>query len=189
MFHGCTLTPVAGMDHQSEPYRPLPRYRHVAVTIQGTGYVWGGRDHNYVTPATALEIFDGVWRRQATTGATPRAVTHGAAAVIGNNIFHYGGRDGDGKLSNAIHNVEVEEWVWREVHVSNPGEAPEPAYGMGMVAYRDQLIVVAGCTGFGQYTSDLKVFNTGNGKCTFVTVHTPTGYLHAQCVGRLCYIS
>ncbi len=171
------MTPVAGMDLQSEPYRPLPRYRHVAVTVQGSYYVWGGLDDNvHPIPATALEIFDGVWRRQPTTGATPRAVIYSAAAVIGNNIFHYGGADDDGERSNAIHNVEVGEWVWREAYVNNPGEAPEPARGMGMVAYRDQLIVVAGYTGDGQYTSDLRVFNTGNGECTFVTVHAPTGY-------------
>ncbi len=159
------------MDHQSEPYRPLPRDSHVAVTVQGTTYVWGGRDNYHdLIPATALEIFDGVWRRQPTTGATPRAVADSAAAVIGNNIFHYGGRVDDDKLSNAIHNVEVGEWVWREAYVSNPGEAPEPADGMGMVAYRDQLIVVAGSTGDGQYTSDLRVFNTGNGEYTLTYI-------------------
>ncbi len=191
MFHGCTLTPVAGMDHQSRPCRPLPRYGHVAVTVQGSYYVWGGWDDKFLPiPATALEIFDGVWRRQPTTGATPRAVVDSAAAVVGTNIFHYGGRDDDHELSNAMNYLEVGEWVWREAYVSNPGEAPEPAQGMGMVAYRDQLIVVAGITGPGQYTSDLRVFKTGNGECTctFVTVHTPTGYVLEDCA-TCSYIS
>ncbi len=166
------------MDNPSATYKPLPRWLHLAIRVGEVTYVWGGQgEDGSPLPATVLEVFQGHWNPQPTTGTPPRAVVGSAAAVIGSTLYHYGGTDGEGGLSNSPHGLEVGEKAWREVEVRNPRCAPAPTVGCGMVAHGEELVVFAGETATG-YTNDLKVFNPEKGECTFVPLQSVCGCSH-----------
>ncbi len=161
----------------STSYKPLPRYYHVSVRVGEVTYVWGGQGKDRSPlPAAAVEVFQGHWELLPTTGTPPRAVVGSAAAAIGSTLYHYGGRGKDG-YSNSLHGLEVGEKAWREVDVRNPKDAPVPTDGCGMVARGEELVVFAGSTR-SVYTNDLKVFNPGNGECTFVPLQIICGCNH-----------
>ncbi len=153
------------MSSPDHPHKPLPRYRHVTCQVGTTAYVWGGAGQDLrPIPATAIETFNGLWKKVETSGEAPSAVVGSAAAAIGSRLYHYGGSDEGGKYSNSLHSIQVGEWAWGRVEVKNPEEAPRPSAGCGMVACGDKLIVVAGDTDGGP-TNDLRVFSTGEGEC------------------------
>ena len=106
----------------SKDYQPKGRKSHTAFVINdGNLYMWGGdqrglRDFPQVHDSaekmrftSCVEIFDlsrGKWWQQPTSGKPPLAFYGYSSAVIGNDIYYFGGccpNGGDGCYHNSIY--------------------------------------------------------------------------------------
>lgn len=152
-----------------EFYQPSPRYWHASVNtlLGGTRKVvqWGGIDNKYeVIPASNIEVFDGSWESISTLGTPPTATVESASTTIGSNAFTFGGHDGSGTLSNALHSLIAGQWKWSELRALNPEQGPKPKRGSAMVAHgKDVLVVVGGMRDNG-YTNEVHCFHLGGGE-------------------------
>ncbi len=157
-------------------YQPRQRWEHSAFDISGNVFFVGGEggeDVNEVLiPAATVEVFhsaSALWQRQVTNGTPPLAVLWSASTAIGDILYHFGGRDVEKTLSNALHGLDTHTMTWSHIQAKELADAgPKPKYGCGMVAHgRDTLVVVGGKVkgkGFQGYTNEVNVFNLTEGR-------------------------
>ena len=91
-----------------------------------------------------------------TTGDPPLGVDDYAAAVIGNEIFFFGGYCNHYDRNrpcchNSLYSLNVDTFNWREIlptNRTNPNDGPQMKYNCGMIAVNiggeDYLVVVGG---------------------------------------------
>ena len=103
-----------------------------------------------------LHLPTGRWEQKHTTGDPPLGVVDYAAAVIGNEIFFFGGycyhRDDHGESRhNSLYSLNVDTLNWREIlptNRTNPNHGPQMKDSCGMIAVHiggeDYLVVVGG---------------------------------------------
>ena len=131
--------------------------------------MWGGvqsdlpRVHNNEEKKAMLSVVEvlhlptGRWEQKHTTGDPPLGVSGYAAAVIGNEIFFFGGccnhldDHGEPCCHNSLYSLNVDTLNWREIlptNRTNPNHGPQMKSSCGMIAVHiggeDYLVVVGG---------------------------------------------
>ena len=86
------------------------------------------------------------WTKTATTGTPPAGMMDYGTAVIGQNIFVFGGRCNGGMCNhNELYALNTDSKVWRKIHCT---EGPMEKYSFGFISYfyqgTDYLLVLGG---------------------------------------------
>ena len=90
------------------------------------------------------------WTKTATTGTPPAGVMNYGTAVIGQDMFMFGGRcDFEGKCShNELYSLNINSKVWSKIHCI---DGPMEKYSCGFISYSyqgtDYLLALGGMTG------------------------------------------
>ena len=142
-------------------YQPVERWQHSTVRVGDYLYMWGGNQPGlpYVhdseekkSASSVMEVCDlasGRWEQKPTTGTPPLGVYGYAAAVIGREIFFFGGYcDHDGSYHNSLFSFDVDTFNWKELSPTSPHHSPMMKSRCGMVAVQldneAYLLVIGG---------------------------------------------
>ena len=101
---------------------------------------------------SVMEVCDlasGRWEQKPTTGTPPLGVYDYAAAVIGREIFFFGGYCGHGGCyHNSLFSFNVDTFNWKELSPTSPHHGPMMKSYCGMVAVQLEeeayLVVIGG---------------------------------------------
>ena len=108
--------------------------------------------------SSVMEVCDlsnGRWEQKPTTGTPPLGVIGYASAVIGREIFFFGGFCGHpGCYHNSLFSFNVDTFNWKELSPTSPHHSPMMKHYCGMVAVQLEgeayLVVIGGSNGLGQ---------------------------------------
>ena len=145
-------------------YQPLKRGGHSAEKVGNCLYMWGGYQpdipiiHNNEEKKAMLSIIEvyhlctGSWEQKPTIGNPPLAVRDYASAVIGNEIYYFGGYCNHPYCyHNSLNSLDVSTLKWQEICPTTPRDdtcRPMMKGYCGMVALlldrEDYLAVVGG---------------------------------------------
>jgi len=138
----------------SRKYLPLPRYAHTSAQVANNVIVYSGRTPDIPVQsskrlASIVEVFhpnNEEWEAKQTAGETPAPGTYYAASIMSKGVlFTYGGKDGDGKFLDVLHQLRTKTYKWRKLIPKNAkAESPMPKAGAAMVAYGDHLALFGG---------------------------------------------
>ena len=148
-------------------YQPVERWGHSTVRVGDYLYMWGGyqpglpsvHDSEEKKASTSvMEVCDlasGRWEQKPTTGTPPLGVYGYAAAVIGREIFFFGGHCGHGGCyHNSLFSFNVDTFNWKELSPTSPHHGPmmKRWCGMAAVQLEDEayLVVIGGSNREGQ---------------------------------------
>ena len=101
-------------------------------------------------------LASGRWEQKPTTGTPPLGVYGYASAVIGREIFFFGGDcgHGGGCYHNSLFSFNVDTFNWKELSPTSPHHGPMMKRYCGMVAIQLEeeayLVVIGGSNGIGQ---------------------------------------
>lgn len=131
---------------------PLPRYRHIAGNVDGNAVVQGGRTGTFSERrrylSSIVDVFDPyseLWERRQVEGDVPLPETYAAAsASLHNDLFLFGGFDGEDSYFNHVYKLDTKTCCWSQVSPRNVPGAPMPKAGCGMIALRNSLVVFGG---------------------------------------------
>ena len=129
--------------------------------------MWGGdqpglpwvHDSEEKKAATSVmevcHLASGRWEQKPTTGTPPLGVYGYAAAVIGREIFFFGGHCGHGDCyHNNLFSFNVDTFNWKELSPTSPHHGPMMKSYCGMLAVQLEeeayLVVIGGSNGTGQ---------------------------------------
>ena len=148
------LTPRPGHDTPGgDPmtyYEPQARHGHWTALIDGKLYTYGGYYPGAPRePPSVVEILDvatELWVQSSTSGPPPPGFFSAACVVMGENCYHFGGRNGVDYF-NGIHELDSRTLIWKELKPMNPQEAPMCKCGTGMVSFGERYLVTF--AGFG----------------------------------------
>ena len=128
------------------------RFQHWSAIIDGKQYTYGGNSGAGGFPTLkTVDIFDlemELWQQTRTSGEPPLGFISASCAVIGTNIFHFGGYDESGRLYNTIHQFDTSVLRWNPVTATNFQEAPGAKFNTGMLSYHDNFLVISGGYGY-----------------------------------------
>ena len=126
--------------------------------------MWGGRqpdllyvhdDEKKKAASSVMEVCDlasGRWEQKPTTGTPPLGIIGYASAVIGREIFFFGGYCGHGECHhNSLFSFNVDTFNWKELSPTSPHHGPMMKRLCGMVAVQFDneayLVVIGGSNG------------------------------------------
>ena len=129
--------------------------------------MWGGRqpdlplvhdNEKKKSMSSVMEVYgleSGRWEQKPTTGTPPLGVWGYASAVIGREIFFFGGHCGhDECYHNSLFSFNVYTFNWKELSPTSPHHGPMMKRRCGMVAVQLEgeayLVVIGGSNGKGQ---------------------------------------
>ena len=160
-------------DHHTS-YEPLPRSGHAAVAVDNKLHMWGGetgsveKSQELTKQVEVFNISTELWEQKPAHGTPPHGLWNTAYTVVGSSLFVFGGYDGVSR-HNTLFKLDLHNFQWEQVQVSNPSSGPQGKSGCRMVSYGDnQLVVFAGYTGSG-YTDELHVFDLDKGEYSLCT--------------------
>lgn len=124
-------------------------------------YLWGGvqpelpdahDNDKKKSMSSVVEIYHlptSTWEQKTTTGNPPLGVKGYACAVIGKEIFYFGGYcNHDYCYHNSLHSLDIDTLNWREIFRSNNEHGPMMKSFCGMVSIQidgeDYLAVIGG---------------------------------------------
>ena len=130
-------------------------------------YMWGGYQpdlpevHDNYKKKTMFSVMEvchlasGRWEQKPTTGTPPLGVMGFASAVVGREIFFFGGYCGhDNCFHNSLFSFNVDTFNWKELSSTSPHHGPMMKSRCGMVAVQfdgvDYLAVTGGSNRKGQ---------------------------------------
>ena len=152
-------------------YEPLPRSAHAAVAVDNKLHMWGGSKEKSREEADKMEVFDistELWKQKPTHGTSPPGLWYTAYTVVGSSLFVFGGYDGVSH-HNTLFKLDLHNFQWEQVQVSNPSSGPQRKSGCRMVSYGDnQLVIFGGYTGSVR-TDELHVFDLDKGEYSLCT--------------------
>ena len=142
-------------------YEPVERSSHSTARVGDYLYLWGGvqpelpdaHDNNKKkSMSSVVEIYHlptSTWEQKTTTGNPPLGVKGYACAVIGKEIFYFGGYcNHDYCYHNSLHSLNIDTLNWREIFPSNNEHGPMMKSFCGMVSIEidgeDYLAVIGG---------------------------------------------
>ena len=147
------LLSLFGRGSTTAKYEPLPRAWHVSQSVGSKVLVRGGRTKDFSEKSrqhlsSVVELFDPyseLWEQNQVKGETPSPGTRAeASASINNDLFTFGGYDGNGKYNNVLRKLDTKTWRWYQLSPQNAEGAPMPKYCCGMVGFGDNLGVFGG---------------------------------------------
>ena len=132
--------------------QPTARVGHTSVVYKGMVYMWGGRTINWSpkqqrTVANTVHVFDTtseLWLSRETTGPPHPGLYNHASVIIGDIVYFFGGVDGK-SYYNSLHQLDLEQLMWRNAQPRHTSRPPMKKIGCGMVSFgQDKLVVFAG---------------------------------------------
>ncbi len=139
-------------DTVMESYQPTPRFLHTSAQVESKIVVYSGRTVDDVVEkrkglASIVEVFhphSEHWEAKQSTGQTPAPGLWGAAsAVVNDQLYSYGGRDGDCDFLHSLHQLSAKTYEWRELSAKGPA-SPMPKWDAAMVACGNGLALFGG---------------------------------------------
>ena len=137
----------------SADYEPLPREDHISGRVGSLAVVQGGVTEDFSEKSkqhlsSVVEIFDPYsesWEQRQVEGNAPSPGTYNAASTsLHDDLFSFGGEDGNDHYFNTVHRLDIKMWCWSQVSPQNADGAPMPKTGCGMIAFRNSLVVFGG---------------------------------------------
>ena len=142
-------------------YQPVERREHSTVRVGDYLYMWGGYQPDLPSVhdngkkkamSSVMEVChlaSGRWEQKPTTGTPPLGVYGHASAVIGREIFFFGGWCGHGDCyHNSLFSFNVDTFNWKELSPTSPHHGPmmKRRCGMAAVQFKGEayLVVIGG---------------------------------------------
>ena len=135
-----------------ESYQPVPRLVHTSAQVASKAIVYSGLTiddtlENRKRLASIVEVFhphSEHWEAKQCTGQTPAPGLRGAAsAVVNDQLYSYGGKDGDNYHLHSLHQLSAKTYEWRGLNAKGPA-SPMPKSEAAMVACGDGLALFGG---------------------------------------------
>ncbi|XP_068938853.1 rab9 effector protein with kelch motifs isoform X2 [Petaurus breviceps papuanus] len=167
----------------------LARYEHASflpLSTPGRIWVFGGADQS--GNRNCLQVLDletRIWSTPNVTGTPPSPRTfHTASAVIGNQLYVFGGGEKGAKpvQDTQLHVFDATTLTWSQPETC--GESPPPRHGHVMVALGPKLFVHGGLAG-DEFYNDLYCIDTIKQHWSLLKFDTysPPGRLdHSMCI-------
>ena len=130
--------------------KPLARFKHAAVGIENTLYLWGGCSTSAKIQTSILESFDvpfGTWEYpHELRGGIPDCLNEMAVATDGEYAYTFGGQTGysPGTYVNTLYRIDPITLGCRRLVPGNPSHAPKAVVSSRMVHFKDNLVVHGG---------------------------------------------
>lgn len=105
---------------------PCQRFGHTTVAYKSMVYMWGGRNNSVAcVPLCMFNTITLKWSNPRVQGAVPYAKDGHSASLVDDNMFIFGGFEYiSDSLTNEIHCLNLNTYMW---HIVNPsGPAPSP---------------------------------------------------------------
>ncbi|XP_062088464.1 tRNA wybutosine-synthesizing protein 2/3/4 [Humulus lupulus] len=136
---------------------PSPRLSHTSSLVGDSMFVIGGRadPENILSDVWVFNTTKSEWKLLECSGCIFPSRHRHAAAVVGREIYVFGGLNNDA-VSSSFHVLDTDNMQWRELMVT--GEQPCARHSHSMVAYGSQLFMFAGYSG-DKALGDLYSFN------------------------------
>ena len=146
----------------------MERRNHSSIKVGDYLYMWGGYQpclpdiHDNEKKKLISSVMEvchlpsGRWEQKPTTGTPPLGVAGYGSAVIGSQIYFFGGACGHfGCYHNSLYSFNVDTFNWKELSPTSPHHGPMMKSGCGsMVALKfeneDYLVVMGGSNMQGQ---------------------------------------
>ena len=145
-------------------YEPQPRTGHALVAYKGCAYLVGGQDsNNQPISLSVVEVFESTtlkWQCHMTTGETPKELFDAACEVVHNCVYFFGGKV-NGRVSNALWRLDLESLHWSSIQQANK---PPPRHFAGLVADKEQRLVLYGGESDYETLNDLHIFSMKDGE-------------------------
>ena len=142
-------------------YQPVEKSLHSTVRVGDYLYMWGGYqpglpyvhdDEEKKAASSVIEVCylaSGRWEQKPTTGTPPLGIEGYASAVIGREIFFFGGYCGHGGCyHNSLFSFNVDTFNWKELSPTSPHHGPMMKHRCCMVAVQLEdeayLVVIGG---------------------------------------------
>ena len=147
---------------------------HAAVAVDNKLHMWGGwagsveKSRDLSKHVEVFDISTEIWEQKPTHGTPPPGLSATAYTVVGSSLLVFGGYGGVSN-HNTLFKLDLHNFQWEQVQVSNPSSGPQRKEGCAMVSYGDnQLVVFAGWTG-SAHTDELHVFDLDKGEYSLCT--------------------
>ena len=143
---------VSPFSQSAMAQQPPARMFHTSVAYKGRVYMWGGRTVDWSpgqqkTVANTVYIFDTtseLWLSRVTTGPPHPGLYRHASLLIGDVIHFFGGSDGK-SFYNSLHQLDLEQLMWRNAQPRHTSHAPMRKANCGMASFgQDKLVLFAG---------------------------------------------
>ena len=130
----------------------MPRSSHTSAQVGSKAIVYSGVTvddtlENRKRLASIMEVFhphSEHWEAKQCTGQTPAPGLCGAAsAVVNDQLYSYGGRDGDDNFLHSLHQLSAKTYEWRQLNAKGPASPMRKSYA-AMVACGDGLALFGG---------------------------------------------
>ena len=171
---------------------PAPRhvYGHIAFPLGDEMLVYGGMDKSgnvFNKDVWVYSMKTSSWKQHKTKFHIPSCVVDSRSWLNGNQMFLFGGWNGEGNLSNDVHSLDLDTWEWTQ-H-STTGNKPSGRMGHALWTIANNIIVHGGEGAGGRWLNDTFHLNTHSMKWTELsTTGTPPsprqGCAYAQCAGK-----
>ncbi|XP_055081671.1 uncharacterized protein zmp:0000001301 [Periophthalmus magnuspinnatus] len=123
--------------------RLLKTLRHCSASVRENIYVYGGTSGG--TVSDDLLVFNTVslkWTPVKTSGSVPPALWGQSCAVVGEQIFMFGGFGSNGDVSRDLYLLLTESLVWQKFELR--GESPAPTSGHSLCAHHEKDLYLFG---------------------------------------------
>uniref|UniRef100_UPI0037E875CC rab9 effector protein with kelch motifs n=1 Tax=Semicossyphus pulcher TaxID=241346 RepID=UPI0037E875CC len=121
----------------------LGTLRHSSVAVGDNIYVYGGTVGGNLTDD--LMVFNTVsltWTPVKTNGSLPPALCGQSSALVGDQVFMFGGYEAGGDFCKDLHVLNTESLVWQKFEAK--GESPAACSGQTLTAHHDKDIYLFG---------------------------------------------
>ncbi len=92
------------------------------------------------------------------TGKIPHVRANHASAIVGHNLFIFGGWSGTKRL-NDLYSINLQKLQWMQIEYT--GTKPSPRAGMPLVTYKHYLMLFGGSGSNSNYLNDLYFYDSG----------------------------
>ncbi|XP_063746443.1 uncharacterized protein zmp:0000001301 [Eleginops maclovinus] len=130
-------------DHLAVGGVALRTLRHSSVSVGDNIYVYGGTLGG--NPTDDLMVFNTAsltWTPVKTSGSLPPALCGQSFALVGDQVFMFGGCEANGDFCKDVYVLRTENLVWQRWEVK--GETPAACCGQTLTAHHDKDIYLFG---------------------------------------------
>lgn len=119
----------------------------------------GGDGASFLSDLHLLDLKTFKWTKLKSSGHAPSRRANFGSAMVGNEVFVFGGWDGKKRLGDLfILNTSSETFEW--FCPSDTGQVPSPRSGISLCAIKDQIFLFGGCLNTSKVLNDLFIFDT-----------------------------
>ncbi|XP_070598908.1 rab9 effector protein with kelch motifs-like isoform X1 [Erythrolamprus reginae] len=155
-----TLTDLTWEKIPQDGHIPCPRQGHSLSVVKRKIYLFGGcssQNAEYCLPGVyAFDLDSLTWQKITTSGLAPQTLEH-SSAVVGENIFVYGGTE-DGKAVDDLYMFNTVSHCWTPVKTF--GSNPRARSGHAFAAIGEIIYMFGGRSNEDEYYTDVYALDT-----------------------------